>query len=271
MTGLTSRLNRLWRISMTGLCFALFGVGGLFLSLIWFNMLSLVMRDRHARRRIARRSISLSFRFFLKVVKGVGALDYQVLGAECLRRDRGCIVVANHPSLIDYVLIASVLPDTDCLVKSALLHNPFLKGVIRAADYLVNSQSETLLSHSQQRLDRGDTLLIFPEGTRSRPGEEMKLQRGAANIAVRCARDVRIVTIHCSEHMLGKTSKWYDAPPTKPRFTVTVGMRVDITLFGDRNGLEPAQAARQLNRFLLQQLQNVETPKSGQNDASATS
>ena len=39
----------------------------------------------------------------------------------------------------------------------------------------------------------------------------MTLQRGAANIAVRCGSDLRVVVIRCTEHMLGKQSKWYDA------------------------------------------------------------
>ncbi len=51
-------------------------------------------------------------------------------------------MVANHPTLIDYVILASVMPETDCLVKSALLRNPFVSGVIRSADYLINSEAE---------------------------------------------------------------------------------------------------------------------------------
>ncbi|MCV5917096.1 1-acyl-sn-glycerol-3-phosphate acyltransferase, partial [Escherichia coli] len=127
------------------------------------------------------------FRLFLTVAKGLGVLDYRIDGAEILRQERGCLVVANHPTLIDYVLLASVMPETDCLVKSALLKNPFLGGAVRAADYLLNSEAETLLPRCQQRLAQGDTILIFPEGTRTKPGEKMTLQRGAANIAVRCA------------------------------------------------------------------------------------
>ena len=54
-----------------------------------------------------------------------------------------------------------------------MLRNPFVSGVIRAADYLINSEADTLLAASQQRLAQGDTLLIFPEGTRTRVGEAM--------------------------------------------------------------------------------------------------
>jgi len=271
MNRILQRVNRIWRRVMTGFCFALFGIGGLLLSVIWFNLLLVLVRDKIYRRRIARRSIAASFRLFLTVAKKLGVLDYHIEGADILRQERGCLVVANHPTLIDYVLLASVMPETDCLVKSALLKNPFLGGVIRAADYLTNSQAETLIPACQQRLSQGDTILIFPEGTRTRPGEEMTLQRGAANIAVRCGSDLRIVEIHCSEHLLDKQSKWYDVPPGKPLFRVEVRERVPINQFYDINSQEPALAARQLNRHLLLQLQPGYLPLSGINDASALS
>jgi 1-acyl-sn-glycerol-3-phosphate acyltransferase len=261
MTSVSARINRLWRIFATGFCFSLFGIGGLLLSLIWFNILLVCVRNPARRRSIARRSIATSFRFFLWVTKIMGVLDYRFHGKEILHAESGCLVIANHPSLLDYVLLASVMPETDCMVKSSLLKNPFMSGVIRSADYLINSQADSLLPASQQRLDNGDTILIFPEGTRTRYGEPMTLQRGAANIAVRCASDVRIVTIHCSERMLDKQSKWYDVPPVKPIFDVNVCERLAITDFYDANLQEPALAARQLNRLFLAQLQqpNPET------------
>ncbi|WP_333853148.1 lysophospholipid acyltransferase family protein [Leclercia sp.] len=269
MIRIRAALSRGWRLVMTGLCFVLFGAGGLLLSLVWFNLLNLVQRDRARRRRLARRSIAASFRAFLTVTRTLGVLDYRFDHLEVLRQERGCLVVANHPTLIDYVLIASVMPETDCLVKSALLRNPFLCGAIRAADYLINSEADTLLSACQQRLAQGDTLLIFPEGTRTQVGKAITLQRGAANIAVRCGSDLRVVLIHCSEHLLDKHSRWYDIPPNKPFFTVDVRERVNIDDFYDAAVHEPALAARQLNRHLQHRLTSGLQSLSGINDASA--
>ncbi|MBZ0060409.1 MULTISPECIES: 1-acyl-sn-glycerol-3-phosphate acyltransferase [unclassified Leclercia] len=269
MNAVRAALSRGWRLVMTGLCFVLFGVGGLLLSLVWFNLLNLVQRDRARRRRLARRSIAASFRTFLTVARALGVLDYRFDNLDVLRQERGCLVVANHPTLIDYVLIASVMPETDCLVKGALLRNPFLSGAIRASDYLINSEADTLLSACQQRLSQGDTLLIFPEGTRTQAGKAITLQRGAANIAVRCASDLRLVLIHCSEHLLDKQSRWYDIPPNKPFFTVDVRERVNINDFYDAAVQEPALAARQLNRHLQHRLTAGLQSLSGINDASA--
>lgn len=177
MSKLMSRLEWTRRLVMTGLCFALFGLGGLLLSVVWFNILLVLVWDTSRRRRLARRSIAASFRLFLTVAKGLGVLDYRIDGAEILRQERGCLVVANHPTLIDYVLLASVMPETDCGEKRTV-KNPFLGGVVRAADYLINSEAETLLPRCQQRLAQGDTILIFPEGTRTKPGENDAAARG---------------------------------------------------------------------------------------------
>ncbi|CND82612.1 putative acyltransferase [Yersinia nurmii] len=254
------QINWLWRLVMTGLCFALFGLGGLLLSLLWFNFLLLTQRDGQQRRILARRSISASFRLFLALARRLGVLDYRLQGIEKIRADKGCLVVANHPTLLDYVILASALPDVDCLVKAGLLRNPFVNGVIKAADYLVNSQGPTLLAACRQRLNRGENILIFPEGTRTSPGKPLKLQRGAANVAVRCECDLRIVHIHCSQQTLDKQSRWYQIPPEKPVFSVVVGERIANEYFVAVEEDAQALAARQLNRQLAQLL----TPEKGQ-------
>lgn len=234
---------------MTGCCFILFALGGLWLSLGWMNLLRVVQPDKRKRRQQARRSIATSFRFFLSCARATGVLDYRIEGLETLQRERGCLVVANHPTLIDYVLLASVMPEVDCLVKADLQRNIFFRGVIRAADYLINSQADSLLPACRQRLAQGDVILIFPEGTRTQPGQPLALQRGAANIAVRCGCDLRVVHIRCSQQTLGKHSRWYQIPNEKPLFTLTVTQRVSSASFITSHDALPL-AARRLNRFL---------------------
>lgn len=48
MSKLMSRLEWTWRLVMTGLCFALFGLGGLLLSVVWFNILLVLVWDTSA-------------------------------------------------------------------------------------------------------------------------------------------------------------------------------------------------------------------------------
>jgi len=116
-----------------------------------------------------------------------------------------------------------------------------------------------LLPDSQQRLARGDTILIFPEGTRTRYGEPLKLQRGAANIAVRAGCDLRVVHISCTQRMLDKQSRWYQIPLVKPVFTVRVQSRIDSQAFSEAEEDAQPLAARRLTRHLQQALVPEET------------
>lgn len=243
----------LWRLLMTGVCFALFGLGGLCLSLIGFRLLGWVERDALARRRLARRLVSASFRLFLASARRMGVLNYHIDGAALLQAERGVLVVANHPTLIDYVLLASVMPEADCLVKRGLQENLFLRGVVQAAGYLVNRDADTLLPDCRQRLAQGDVIIIFPEGTRSLPGQPLTLQRGAANLAVRCGCDLRIVHIRCSQHTLGKHQRWYQIPPEKPYFSVSVKARLSSQPFLQGEIALPL-AARRVNHTLTRAL-----------------
>jgi 1-acyl-sn-glycerol-3-phosphate acyltransferase len=96
--------------------------------------------------------------------------------------------------------------------------------------------------------------MIFPEGTRTPYGSTPVLKRGAANIAVRCGCDLRVVHIHCTERVLTKQSRWYQIPPVKPFFTVSVRERISISTFMAKEEMPLPIAVRQLNRYLQQAL-----------------
>ncbi|MGU5716451.1 1-acyl-sn-glycerol-3-phosphate acyltransferase [Aeromonas taiwanensis] len=248
---MASLLNRGWRLIGTALGFTLFGVGGLLLSLLWFPLLALCLRGER-RRTLAQLTIRHSFRLFLAMLRGWGVLDYRVSGMPADLQ--GALVVANHPSLLDYVILAAEMPVCDCIVKQSLWRNPFIGGVVRAADYLPNVAGEDLLTLCTARIRAGGLLLIFPEGTRTTPGEPIKLQRGAAQLAVRAQVPVQLVRIHCSARFLTKQDKWFKIPENKPTFTIEFLQQVaaqEVVATGQSSAL----AARQLTRFLTRALQ----------------
>lgn len=239
-------LNRGWRIAATGFCFFVFGIGGLLMSTFWFSWLRLTVQNDAKRNQITQNSIRSSFQLFLKTTRFLKVLDYHIHNAERFNDDAGCLVVANHPTLLDYVFLASCMPRCDCIVKKSLLNNVFMRGVIKAAGYIPNSDSETLLPLCQEKLDKGGTLLIFPEGTRTTPGQKIHLQRGAANIALRCNANIHIVHIYCDQPMLTKQGKWYNIPAIKPVFNITVQNKISIKDFISDSDASLAIPARRL-------------------------
>lgn len=247
-----------YRRAATGFCWAIFGIGGLGLTLTYFPWPNVTEKNKERRVDRARKAISASFRLFLKVTRGLGVMDYKVEGIEELRNVKGAIIVANHPTILDYVFLASQLPTVDCLVKAKLKENFFLKGVVKAADYLLNDASEELLGECRSRLAAGHNILIFPEGTRTVPGEPMKLHRGVAHIALRCGCPIEAAHVHCSDRWLDKSSEWYEIPNSKPVITIKRLGSVDPSEFTKPDEEGYSLSARRLTRALAALL---ESPK----------
>ena len=162
---------------------------------------------------------------------------------------RGTIVVANHPSLLDVVFLISLVPQAQCVVKHQLWANRFLRGVVAAAGYIRNDLApEELLARCTASLRAGDNLVIFPEGTRTRPGLPIRLQRGFANIAEASRADIQVVRITCSPTMLAKGVPWYGIPPRRGHFRLFVEHRVRFRDYPDT--LSRALRVRRLTRDL---------------------
>ncbi len=213
-------VGRLWRVLATGFCFAVFGLGGLSILLAVFPLLALVPGQTR-RNRIARAFIHHSFSAFTRLMIGCGVMSLEVRGIERLRR-RGLLILANHPSLIDVVLLMATVPSPDCIVKAALWKNPFTSGPVRVAGFIRNDAGPALVDACVRSQGAGNNLIIFPEGTRTRPGEPLVFLRGAANIAVRGERRITPVVIRTSEPTLCKGVPWYRVPLRRPHFLLEV-------------------------------------------------
>lgn len=239
----------------TGFGWAVFGLGGLVLSLTWFRWLCWSEPDGQKRMLRARRTIGASFRLYLRLLRRLRVLDLDTSALRARPPSRGSVIVSNHPTLLDYVFITSEMPETDCIVKEALAHNFFLKGVVRAAGYLYNSEDpERLLQECEERLRAGGTILVFPEGTRTRPGAVMKFRRGAAQIALRSGGLIEAINIQCSESWLAKGEPWYRIPSSRPVIRLVPAGTIDPRRFWDGSPGSIPAAARALTRETARRL-----------------
>ena len=159
------------------------------------------------------------------------------------------MIISNHPTLIDYVVIISKIKHCDIIVKGSLWHNLFIQKMVRVAGYIPNRQSDETFELIKNTLDKGNNILIFPEGTRSIPNQPLSLKRGTAQIAVRIQTPIRVIKITCKPITLTKQNKWYKIPPQKPRFTLEVMELIDPNEFL-KNTPAPSLAARHLTRHL---------------------
>ncbi|WP_338526650.1 lysophospholipid acyltransferase family protein [Pseudomonas batumici] len=236
-----------WRLLATALSFALFGLSGLCLRLVILPLLSCLPGDAERQRLRARQTISRLSWLFIRFMARTGVLTYEVIGAEKLGRP-GQMIIANHPSLIDVVFLIGLVRHTNCVVKQSLWQNPFTRGPVRAAEYISNNGSIDMLDAAAGALQDGQTLIVFPEGTRTTPGAAPAFHRGAAAIALRGARIITPVVIKVSPTTLTKAEPWYRIPRRRVHFSFRVGADIDPQSFA---ALGPTpRASRKLNDYL---------------------
>jgi len=240
-------LNKLWRIFATGLSFTVFGLGGIILPTISIPLLYLLPGGERRRERRTKLLIHYAFRSFLEMMKFLGIMTYHVEDIEKLNRP-GQLILANHPTLIDIVFLIAFIRQADCVVRSGLVKNPFTRGPIRAANYIANDSSEAVMALAAKSLERGNSLIIFPEGTRTTQGQRLNMQRGAANIALRCQHPIVPVILNCTPSTLTKELSWYQVP-AKP-FHISLKLNPEMSIEEFHKEPKTSLAARQLTRFL---------------------
>jgi len=245
--------GRFLRIVATGFCFALFGLGGLAILCLVFPLFCLFYADSRESQDHARAIIHRSFRFFVRVMVVCGTISYEVRNRERLDR-RGLLIVANHPSLIDVVLLISLVRHSNCVVKASLRDNVFTRGPVQSAGFIVNTDGPQLIEDCIASVRSGDNLIVFPEGTRSleHNGALNPLKRGAATIALRGNLALTPVVITVSEPMLSKAQRWYHAPRGRPHFVLKVEEDIPMTRYGVH---ETAAAHSRMTRVLSDDLQ----------------
>ncbi|MES2048374.1 MAG: lysophospholipid acyltransferase family protein [Pseudomonadota bacterium] len=242
------RMGLYWRVIATGLSFVSFGIGGLVLRVLIFPLLNLLVWQRQKRTAFARGIIRLTFRSFVGLMRGLGVLRYELVGAHRLERS-GLLILANHPTLIDTVFLMAFVKHADCIVKGGLWNNPFTRGPVRAAGYINNDQGADLIGDCIASLSSGNNLIIFPEGTRTPSSGVINLKRGAANIAARGRYNMTPVVISCVPMTLGKGEKWWRVPARFAQFRIEVKEDIAIDQFV-AHGASEVMAARRINDYL---------------------
>lgn len=250
------KINYGWRLIATGGCFAVFGVGGLLLSTLFFPPLLLLSKEKRSLR--ARWIIHKSFKSFMWLMQTVGVMRFEVIGAEKLQSCKNTLVLANHPTLIDVVAMVSLVPTAGCVVKQALWENPFLRGVVRAAEYISNSDPNKLIKDCTADLATGNPLVIFPEGTRSQPNKPLHFLRGTAYIALNCNLPILPVLISCRPATLTKSEKWHHIPQKRFHLRIEVLEPVFATRWvtpGEPQTIAARRLTQALETFFTQELE----------------
>lgn len=197
-----------------------FWLGSLLWSLV-SGLLALFLPPRMGAR-VGQLLIMAGFRLFLSHMQLLGLFRCDLAALDRLRDEGPLLLAANHPALLDAVLVVSRLPRVVCLTKAGLWENPFFGGCIRLARYIRSDSPLRLVREAEEAIRRGEQLLIFPEGTRTTAAPLNPFKGGIALIARATGIPVQTIFLEGSFPYLAKGWPLF----SKPRFPLVYRARL---------------------------------------------
>ncbi|MDE1463762.1 lysophospholipid acyltransferase family protein [Spartinivicinus poritis] len=235
------------RMIKTGLFYSLLSTWTMF----WFIFccVSLPILPANRRHRVIVKPWCHTALFLSKHLCGV---QYQVIGAENIPDSAG-VIISNHQSTWETFFLQTIFSPQTQVIKRELLSIPFFGWTFRLLNPIainrkdVRGSLKTIISKGTTLLQKGNWVLIFPEGTRKPYGKLGKYSSGGAALAINAAKQVVPVA-----HNAGKiwpSHQWLKNPGT---ITVVIGKPIDTS---DKNH---KQLSNELHAWTEQQLANID-------------
>ncbi|HHS99906.1 MAG TPA: 1-acyl-sn-glycerol-3-phosphate acyltransferase [Thiomicrospira sp.] len=144
-------------------------------------------------------------RFCLVWVRLTCGVKYRIHGAENINTDTAGLILARHESAWETLAFQAIFPRQAYVLKRELLKIPFFGwgmallnpiAIDRGAGRKALNQ---LVKEGSERLNQGDWVVVFPEGTRMPPGELGKINIGGAMLAAKAKKPVYLVAHNAGE------------------------------------------------------------------------
>jgi 1-acyl-sn-glycerol-3-phosphate acyltransferase len=192
------------------------------------------------------------FSRWLKASIRLGVFEISIAEMEKLRSLRGTIIAPNHPSLLDAVIILSLVPHTVCIMRTGLINSPFLGGAARLAGFVTNDNGPALIRQGVEKIAAGENLLIFPEGTRTLTEPVNKFKNGFALIAAKSGAPIQTVYIERESPYLSKGYPLMKKTRMPFRYRVHLGQIVRV-----QHGDSAQQVSAILEEHFRERLENT--------------
>lgn len=138
-------------------------------------------------------------RFCLVWLRWTCGVRYEVHGRENIKGDQAALILARHESTWETLAFQEIFPRQAYVLKRELLKIPFFGwgmallnpiAIDRGAGRKALNQ---LVSEGKDRLENGDWVVVFPEGTRMPSGELGKINAGGSMLAIKAKAPVFLV------------------------------------------------------------------------------
>jgi 1-acyl-sn-glycerol-3-phosphate acyltransferase len=228
-------LRRLLDFTLSLVLYTYFVFGFLLLFCWIYLFFQIFSRNRETR---FQKTTNLFYRGFFFLARSIiPRLDIRI--GEDVRAIRSSVIVSNHLSYLDPILLISLYARHKTIVKNTFFHRPFFSWVLTGSGYIPSSASgeDTAivirnLESMQAFLHSGGNLFVFPEGTRSRDGTLAAFSKGAFTIARKCQAPIQVLRIR-NTHRLFRPGK----------ILFNTGEKIEVTV--ERIGILSAESIEQ--------------------------
>lgn len=183
--------------------------------------------------------------FLLRTICGIKG---QIRGLENLQPDSTCIVLSNHQSTWETMYILTKFPPMSWVIKQELLNLPlFGWGMQKSRPIAIDrnagsSAMDQIKTNGKARLDQGNWVCIFPEGTRVNPNQKVRYKLGGAKLAVHSGYPICPVA-----HNAGECWPRNGLIKTPGTVTVSIGPRIEVA------GKTPEQVNEEVEKWITEE------------------
>jgi 1-acyl-sn-glycerol-3-phosphate acyltransferase len=153
----------------------------------------------------------------------IPSVKFKTIGNNPEKFEKPAILVANHQAHIDLTCIIGLYSKIIVLTNRWVWNTPFFALPMRFADfYPIYNDFENHIGKLEKLIQKGYSILIFPEGTRSEDCTIKRFHKGAFYLAEKLKLDILPITLHGLGHVLPKKEMML----RKGQITVHVGKRI---------------------------------------------
>ena len=201
-------------------------LGAVFLLWNLFAWLAYPLIPKHAGTLLGRAVISRVYRLFWATTELFGMLQVDAAALELLAHEPGgLIIAANHPTMLDALVLVAYLRRGVCVMKADLMRNPFVAAGARLARYIRNDSPRGMMRCAVECLQEGGQLVMFPEGTRTVRRPVNRFRPGITWIAQKARVPIQTVIIETDTPYLRKGWPIWRAPAFPVRLRIRLGER----------------------------------------------